>query len=176
MTFGRAASVVGMIGVLVASLFVTGTAAAAPAGMDGKDTFAVSFTFTAPDGSAGSQPGDMTPQAACFALSTYNHAGEYLCGTTPPGGHAFAEWRNLTTGETTTDAIVIGSNYNIYTDPGGGWRKLDNGQANRFLPPSQIGLNISPDRQTLSVVGTYDGLWCISLNSSPHSFGSWDQC
>jgi hypothetical protein len=172
MRFRGAIVTFGMIGVLAATLFGAGPAAAEPA-VDGKERIAAYVTSSPPTEAPDSKAGDRTTQSNCPIISTYGHSGAYICETT----RITVVWFDLLTGQiVAADDVVIGTNFNIYTDPGGGWRKLDDGKANQFMPLNQIGLFIV-DLNTISVVGTYDGLWCISFNPGvPHLWGAWDQC
>src|SRR5262245_34232360 len=173
MVVRRAASIFSMIGILAASSIATGPAAAAPASdIARKGTVVAGYltlagTAPAPD----SQPEDVTTLSNCPILSTYCNAGAYICETTIVA----AIWQ-FGGGEVVQDHVVIGTNFNIYTDQGTGWRRLDNGKANQFLPLNQIGLFTLNNGQTLAVIGTFHGRWRIAMGLFAHGWGDWHRC
>jgi hypothetical protein len=169
MAFRRTALILGVIGVLGASLLGAAPATAAPSDIDVKET-ATAYLSYDPQARHGNAPsGGIGTQSNCPVTSSYGHGGGYICETQ----RIVATW--VFNGQVFQDDVVIGTDFFVYTDPGGGWGRLRNGEASHSLPLNQLGLFIV-NSQVMSVNGTDNALWCISIGLVPHSWNSWFRC
>jgi hypothetical protein len=166
MAFGRAAVLLSIAGILgMSGMGVSQASAATAAGRSVAVKASASVRFTPATG--------VRPLAAnCDVTSNYGNVGQYICATKT----ATATWYDVATGAVILyDNLVIGTDYHIYHDSGGGWSVLQNGAASSTADPTQIGIFLVNFTDTIGVVGTDNRTYC-NTTTSPGVWAGWRTC
>jgi hypothetical protein len=103
----------------------------------------------------------------CPITSYHLHSGAYICESVPVRVSWYLQGVLVN-----VDDVVIGTDYRIYHDDGGGWTWLNGGVATAFANAPGIFIQNS---NTIGVVGTDNALWCTTT-TLPGVWNGWRRC
>jgi hypothetical protein len=114
----------------------------------------------------------VSPADVCFlpAANTYwNHSVYYICGT---------QMTQISRPGYSTQEVIIGSDFYVYRDGGGGWTRLQNGRATNNRPSYELGIFFGVPNApagTIDVLGTDYYYWCDTFLAGG-GWSGWSHC